>query len=258
MTDWLEWVLEMGAEEADREDADEDLTGWGRSHAPIRTPVPGGPSSRGEDGAPSEGRDTSPSVGEDGAPSGGRDTSFSGGTDGSPVGGRGDLSAQEGGRREEDPAWGEETGETMLGGSRPPGRAFSAGNSSSRETERGGEDLAWGGEGGTVWLNRKPLLPRPAGRAGTLGREAGASGGNWRRYGDPEEALPARAGGAGELLERARRTRAAAEYAAGRREPVAVPVPVATQSGGHGLGAGELDRVFQRDARRFDGAFTLY
>ena len=61
-----------------------------------------------------------------------------------------------------------------------------------------------------------------------------------------------------ELYTAVRRTRAAAEQAQGLRQagPVVIrePVPV----GGQGAAPAELDRIFQRDARRYDGGFTLF
>lgn len=61
-----------------------------------------------------------------------------------------------------------------------------------------------------------------------------------------------------ELYATVRRTRAAAEQARGLRQagPVVIrePVPV----GGQSPTPAELDRIFQRDARRYDGGFTLF
>lgn len=61
-----------------------------------------------------------------------------------------------------------------------------------------------------------------------------------------------------ELYAAVRRTRAAAEQAQGLRQagPVVIrePVPV----GGQNPTPAELDRLFQRDARRYDGGFTLF
>lgn len=61
-----------------------------------------------------------------------------------------------------------------------------------------------------------------------------------------------------ELYAAVRRTRAAAEQAQGLRQagPVVIrePVPV----GGQSHTPAELDRIFQRDARRYDGGFTLF
>ena len=55
------------------------------------------------------------------------------------------------------------------------------------------------------------------------------------------------------------RLRAAAGYAGGR-ETVSVSLPdqTGTVTVRTGLGAADLDRHFQRDARRYDGGFTLY
>lgn len=61
-----------------------------------------------------------------------------------------------------------------------------------------------------------------------------------------------------ELYAAVRRTRAATEQAQGLRQagPVVIrePVPV----GGQSPTPAELDRIFQRDARRYDGGFTLF
>ena len=53
-----------------------------------------------------------------------------------------------------------------------------------------------------------------------------------------------------------RRARAAVEQARGlgQAEPVVLRKPV----GGQGTTPAELDRIFQRDARRYDGGFTLF
>lgn len=61
-----------------------------------------------------------------------------------------------------------------------------------------------------------------------------------------------------ELYTAVRRTRAAAEQAQGLRQagPVVIREPVAV--GGQGTTPAELDRIFQRDARRYDGGFTLF
>lgn len=62
----------------------------------------------------------------------------------------------------------------------------------------------------------------------------------------------------GDLYAAVRRTRAAAEQTQGLRQagPVVIrePVPVGDQS----PTPAELDRIFQRDARRYDGGFTLF
>ena len=61
-----------------------------------------------------------------------------------------------------------------------------------------------------------------------------------------------------ELYTAVRRTRAAAEQAQGLRQagPVVIREPVAV--GEQGTTPAELDRIFQRDARRYDGGFTLF
>ena len=95
-----------------------------------------------------------------------------------------------------------------------------------------------------------PWARRPLETAGGQGPGSGAAG-------REEEALSAGQGRGALLFAQARRARAAAEYAAGRRETVVVPAP-ATEERGGGLDAHRLDRLFQRDARRYDGGFTLY
>ena len=61
-----------------------------------------------------------------------------------------------------------------------------------------------------------------------------------------------------ELYAAVRRTRAAAEQAQGLRQagPVVIREPV--PAGGQSPTPAELDRIFQRDARRYDGGFTLF
>lgn len=61
-----------------------------------------------------------------------------------------------------------------------------------------------------------------------------------------------------ELYAAVRRTRTAAEQAQGLRQagPVVIREPVAV--GEQGATPAELDRIFQRDARRYDGGFTLF
>lgn len=54
------------------------------------------------------------------------------------------------------------------------------------------------------------------------------------------------------------RTAAAYAEAGGGREVVRVPVPAAAAEGVPAARTVELDRVFQRDARRYDGEFTLF
>lgn len=62
----------------------------------------------------------------------------------------------------------------------------------------------------------------------------------------------------GDLYAAVRRTRAAAEQTQGLRQagPVVIREPVAV--GRQGATPAELDRIFQRDARRYDGGFTLF
>lgn len=72
------------------------------------------------------------------------------------------------------------------------------------------------------------------------------------------ERLTAATGAGGELYAAVRRAGTAVEQARGLRQtgPVVIrePVPVS----GQGATPAELDRIFQRDARRYDGGFTLF
>lgn len=61
-----------------------------------------------------------------------------------------------------------------------------------------------------------------------------------------------------ELYTAVRRTRAAAEQAQGLRQPGPVVIREPVAVGGQGPTPAELDRIFQRDARRYDGGFTLF
>ena len=69
----------------------------------------------------------------------------------------------------------------------------------------------------------------------------------------------AKDGGRGSgFYERVRRARSAAAAGTGaRRAVVAVSAP-GESGGAAGTAAVELDRMFQRDARRYDGGFSLY
>lgn len=67
----------------------------------------------------------------------------------------------------------------------------------------------------------------------------------------PREGPPQR------LYTAARQTQSAAEYA-GRRKEAPTAVPPIPLSEGIGAGPAEMDAFFQRDARRYDGGFTLY
>lgn len=108
-------------------------------------------------------------------------------------------------------------------------------------------------------VGRRGVLPAGGASGGSM--EGTAAEGEDTLSGSefPLGALEAAAGRgtAGTLYAQVRRTRAAAEYAAARRETVTVPVPAAVPAPAP-LGAEGLDRLFQRDARRYDGGFTLY
>lgn len=156
-------------------------------------------------------------------------------------------------------------GEAVLGRGRPSARAAGPDGSPFRGTGEVGEDLASVGLSGEAVLGRDRALGpdrspgRGAGRTGEDPASAVLTGEALPGWGSPSvRDREDRTRGGESLLERGRRARAAVEYAAGRREPVAAPVPVPAAGGGKALGAGELDRVFQRDARRYDGGFTLY
>lgn len=75
-----------------------------------------------------------------------------------------------------------------------------------------------------------------------------------------EELVPAMETGVGILYKRLRKSRGAIAYGkrlmgGDRQVTIAGSEPAGTAAG---LGAGELDHIFQRDARRYDGAFLLY
>ena len=108
-------------------------------------------------------------------------------------------------------------------------------------------------------VGRRGVLPAGGVSGGSLERTAAEGEDTLSGSEFPLGALEAAAGRgtAGTLYAQVRRTRAAAEYATARRETVTVPVPAAAPAPAP-LGAEGLDRLFQRDARRYDGGFTLY
>ena len=63
------------------------------------------------------------------------------------------------------------------------------------------------------------------------------------------------ASGGGELYQRLRQAQTAAEYRPSRTSVALLP---AEAQSGSVQGLAELDRAFQRDARRYDGGFELY
>lgn len=88
-----------------------------------------------------------------------------------------------------------------------------------------------------------------------------AAGGEWiRAEGAKENAerLAAEPGTGGDLYIAMRRVGTAVEQARGLQQsgPVVIREPGAV--GGQGTTPAELDRIFQRDARRYDGGFTLF
>ena len=146
-----------------------------------------------------------------------------------------------------------------------------------------GEEGEWSPETASLpAVGRRGVLPAGGASGGSLERTAAEGAEALPGSEPPSGALEAVAGrgAAGTLYAQARRieefsrftatpgqgctrlpfskeTRAAAEYAAARRETVTVPVPAAAPAPAP-LGAEGLDRLFQRDARRYDGGFTLY
>ena len=89
-------------------------------------------------------------------------------------------------------------------------------------------------------------------------RAAGVDGGRDGGAAGMVDALRMGGAGAGALYAGLARSRAAAGYV--RREMVAITVPETAErtAGGVQMGVQELDRQFQRDARRYDGGFDLF
>ena len=80
----------------------------------------------------------------------------------------------------------------------------------------------------------------------------------WAGWSGPEPAAPPGQPAAAGLYQVLARLRAAAAYgtSAAGRTVVQVPAPAPEET--PGLRPAELDRLFQRDARRYDGGFTLF
>ncbi len=269
MTDWLEWVLEDLEEEPEAEELLE-LPEAAVLLPPAGREEPGeegsGASTGGEDsGAPSSGP---ASVGQEAGRASGETKNGSepespgrAGTERAPAGGPGKRS----GGAEDLPMAGlmpEADGpEDLLEWEKAP----AAGTGGEAVRRLRGAVLA-GGEGersletaSLPAVGRRGVLPAGGASGGSM--EGTAAEGEDTLSGSefPLGALEAAAGRgtAGTLYAQVRRTRAAAEYAAARRETVTVPVPAAVPAPAP-LGAEGLDRLFQRDARRYDGGFTLY
>lgn len=67
-----------------------------------------------------------------------------------------------------------------------------------------------------------------------------------------------RTGGSGRLYGQLRRSGAAAEYNGRAGSAQTIPLEKSGSEETAGLTPAELDLAFQRDARRYDGAFALY
>ena len=267
MTDWLEWVLEDLEEEPEAE----ELLELPEAAA---LPRPAGWEGPGEEapGAPTGGEDS-------GAPS-------SGPASAGQEAGRASGEAKNGSEPESPGRAGTE----RVHAGEPGRRSGGAEDLPIAVPGAGGAEdlLEWekapaAGTGGEAVRRLRGAVP--AGEEGERSPEAvslpavgrrgvlpagGVSGGSLERTAaEGAEALPgselpsgaleaaAGRGTAGTLYAQVRRTRAAAEYAAARRETVTVPVPAAAPAPAP-LEAEGLDRLFQRDARRYDGGFTLY
>lgn len=267
MTDWLEWVLEDLEEEPEAE----ELLELPEAAA---LPRPAGWEGPGEEGS--------------GASTGGEDS-------GAPSSGPASV-GQEAGRASGEAKNGSEpespgrAGTERVHAGEPGRRSGGAEDLPIAVPGAGGAEdlLEWekapaAGTGGEAVRRLRGAVP--AGEEGERSPEAvslpavgrrgvlpagGVSGGSLERTAaEGAEALPgselpsgaleaaAGRGTAGTLYAQVRRTRAAAEYAAARRETVTVPVPAAAPAPAP-LEAEGLDRLFQRDARRYDGGFTLY
>lgn len=267
MTDWLEWVLEDLEEEPEAEELLE-LPEAAALPRPAGWEGPGeegsGASTGGEDsGAPSSGP---ASVGQEAGRASGEAKNGSE-PEGTGRAGTERVHAGEPGRRsggaEDLPIAvpGAGGAEDLLEWEKAP--AAGTGGEAVRRL-RGAVPAGEEGE-----RSPETASPLAVGRRGAL-PAGGVSGGSLERTAAegaealPSSELPSGAleaatgrGTAGTLYAQARRTRAAAEYAAARRETVTVPVPAAAPAPAP-LGAEGLDRLFQRDARRYDGGFTLY
>ena len=257
MTDWLEWVLEDLEEEPDAE----ELLELPEAVALLRPTGRERPDAEASGTSMGEGAgETTPGPVLEGQEAGRAPWEPEGRTEGGPAGEPG----RRAGGAEDLPMTGltpEDDGpEDLLEREKAP--AAGTGGGAVRRL-RGAVPM--GGEGArspeTASLpavGRRGVLPAGGASGGSLERTA--AGGADALLGSelPSGVLEGAASGtAGTLYAQVRRTRAAAEYAAARRETVTVPVPAAAPAPAP-LGAEGLDRLFQRDARRYDGGFTLY
>ena len=102
---------------------------------------------------------------------------------------------------------------------------------------------------------REPDLPASARSAAGGTQEPAESGTEWSGLeGTAPPGQPAAAG----LYWGLARLRAAAAYGTSAPGRTVVRVPALTSEETPGLRPAELDRLFQRDARRYDGRFTLF
>lgn len=72
------------------------------------------------------------------------------------------------------------------------------------------------------------------------------------------ERLAAAPGTGGDLYTAVRRAGTAVEQVRGLRQAGSVVIREPVLMGGQSTTPAELDRIFQRDARRYDGGFTLF
>lgn len=267
MTDWLEWVLEDLEEEPEAEELLELpeaavlLRPAGREEPGEE--APGAPTGGEDSGAPSSGP---ASAGQEagrvsGEAKNGSEPEGTGraGTERVPAGGPGKRSggaedlpiAVPGAGGAEDLLEWEKAPAAGTGGEAV--RRLRGAVPAGEEGERSPEAVSLPAVG------RRGVLPAGGVSGGSLERTAAEGAEALPGSELPSGALEAAAGRgtAGTLYAQVRRTRAAAEYAAARRETVTVPVPAAAPAPAP-LGAEGLDRLFQRDARRYDGGFTLY
>ena len=281
MTDWLSWLL-AALEEEDQEGEEEDLEltrraavgerkysqpgdGGGREGTGEEGRSPGEPAWHGEVPASAEsgGAAESPSAPDekslsplrraragDALPEGGEGDTLRAGT------GEGSLQGETGGKTTAEepstsPAAGRGTSDpetTSRAGETPADRLW------KRVWARGAED---GGKGaGKAGGGLAAVWTDSAFQEGQY-PPAGTEGVNGRTEGDGVPSVPEHTLGALDLSEAARRARAAVEEADRLRQagPIVLRAPT-DQS--QPPGAAELDRLFQRDARRYDGGFTLY
>ncbi|MCI8474437.1 MAG: hypothetical protein HFF07_03760 [Oscillospiraceae bacterium] len=124
-----------------------------------------------------------------------------------------------------------------------------------------GRGSEWGEEEGMEEFLRRATLPEEPGLRSWRRREEPFEGDGKaeRRGGEPEGRLGAM-GRRGELalLSAVRRGEEAAGFVRGQGRNVVVTLPEAEGREGSGLDAEGLDRMAERDARRYGGGFSLY